>query len=131
MITVVNLNYGILEHKPDMLKKWLSLMLLVLIACQSVWVMADSHPFDQTNAGHTESSHTHGFADKTHPNIADKSALDSNSDMDGHHCHSSAHLFISFFSVTIAQPIVAANPLNYSSTHNAPYLPLGQRPPIA
>jgi hypothetical protein len=104
-------------------------MLLVLIACQSVSLMADTHPFDQTGTGHTESSHTHGFADNTHPDITDKSSQDS--DLDGHHCHSSAHLFISLFSVNIAQPIVSGNLLDYSSTHKSPYLPLGLRPPIA
>jgi len=114
-----------------MLKKWLSLMLLVLIACQSVWLMADTHPFDQAGTGHTESSHTHGFADNTHPDITDTSSQDANPDLDGHHCHSSAHLFISLFSVTIVQPIMSANLLDYSSTHKSPYLPLGQRPPIA
>jgi len=113
-----------------MLKKWLSLMLLVLIACQSVWLMADTHPFDQVGAGHTESSHLHGLADKAHPDVTDTSSQDSNQDLDGHHCHSSAHLFISFFPVTIAQPTAAADLLDYSSTHNSPYLPLGLRPPI-
>jgi len=114
-----------------MLKKWLSLMLLVLIACQSVWLMADTHPFDQVGAGHTESSHMHGLADKAHPDVTDKSSPNSNPDLDGHHCHSSAHLFISLFSVNIAQPIVSGNLLDYSSTHKSPYLPLGLRPPIA
>lgn len=114
-----------------MLKKWLSIMLLVLIACQSVWLTADTHPFDQVGAGHTESSHIHGFVDKAHDDIDESSLSGSNVDLDGHHCHSSAHLFISFFSVNIAQPITATNLLDYSSTHKSPYIPLGLRPPIA
>ena len=76
-------------------------MLLVLIACQSVWLMADTHPFDQVSTGHTESNHTHGFADKAHPDVTGNSSQDSNPDLDGHHCHSSAHLFISFFTYFI------------------------------
>ncbi|MEZ5524016.1 MAG: hypothetical protein R3E62_03455 [Pseudomonadales bacterium] len=93
--------------------------------------MADNHVFDQAGTRHTESSHLHGHSEKRHADSSGQTMPDSNLELDGHHCHSSAHLFVSPFFLDISVPAIAADLPGYSSSHRPLYLSPGLRPPIA
>lgn len=122
-----------------MLKRWLSLMLITLIACQSVWAMADNHPLNKPSAEHVESSHSRDVSNASqsslsHSNIEDTSSLNTASALDcSHccHCHGSTPLFVSVSPLTLPQSVKQEQLLPYSQTHQTPYLTPDFRPPIA
>lgn len=117
-----------------MLKKYLSLMLMMLIACQSVWAMADNHPLTQTGEAHVETSHNHDSPAKAPIDIKDSSLSDNSSALDcSHccHCHGSSPLFVSAVASVIRQSIETVKLSSYSQTHQPPFLAPDFRPPIA
>lgn len=118
------------EQTHRMLKKWLSLLLLVLIACQSVWVMADSHPIESSGAGHSQNGHMHTLFDRVDTDMDTSVFSDSNLELDGHHCHGSAHLFVFSFAEDFLWLAEADELPGYSSTHNSLKLSPSLRPPI-
>jgi len=109
-------------------------MLIMLIACQSVWAMADNHPLTQTGEAHVETSHNHDSPAKAPLDIKDISLSDSSSALDcSHccHCHSSSPLFVSTLPFALSQPTGQQQLLSYSQTLQTPFLAVDFRPPIA
>ena len=84
-----------------MIKRWISCLLIALIACQSVMAMADIHQSHQSGVEHLEFDHDDN-PDVTRNNLTadDLSPVNSTtgSAYDCHHCchsHTMSHLFLS------------------------------------
>jgi len=116
-----------------MLKKCLSLMLILLITCQSVWAMADNHPLTQPETAHVETGHNHDSLDKAPVDLKASSLSDTSSALDCNHCchcHGSSPLFVSTPVLSLPQSGELQQLLSYSQSFQTPYLPADFRPPI-
>jgi len=114
-------------------------MLITLIACQSVWAMADNHPLNPSTAEHEQSSHSHDAPDISQSGLLDSNAedtplVDPASALDCNHCchcHGSTPLFVSAPPLTLPQSAEPEQLLSYTQSHKTPYLAPDFRPPIA
>lgn len=88
-----------------MLKNGIQWLMIILIATQSVWSMADAHSAHQSGLEHLEFEHQHDDAHPAKQGI-EKSTLDaSQADFDCHHCchcHGAHSSFITSFYASVS-----------------------------
>ncbi|MFT5591694.1 MAG: hypothetical protein ACI8SR_000049 [Oceanicoccus sp.] len=84
-----------------MLKTGIQWLMIILIATQSVWSMADAHSGHQSGLEHLEFKHEHNDAHAENANSqTDSKTLDNQADFDCHHCchcHGAHSSFITSF----------------------------------
>ena len=116
-------------------RHYLTSFLALLIAFQSVWVIADTHDLSQIDSVHIESKHLHDFpSSKSEGDIFDQNLIVPEQFPDDcqHccHCHGQTSLALLNSNLlmqgVLPEKVVVHYPLDYSSHH----LPSLFRPPI-
>jgi|GEM_PF-473218 len=116
-----------------MVRKWLTTMLVILIALQSVVAIADVHQTHQTGTQHLEYDQDHRSHSASEKQTFEK---DSNavSEYDCHHCchcHGMAHFFLPSQNNSLDTPSSEQRILDFRLKYPSAFVTPDLRPPIA
>jgi len=113
------------------MKRWLIFLIAMLIALQSMQVIADVHTFFQSGTKFLEFNHDHAPSDVVDENTADKltqSIIDCHS---GGHCHCHIYLYLGAYQYPFFTGLPVLETVTYRFSFQSHTPASLFRPPIA